>query len=363
MTTMRDIEWEECLIEPRASPEFEKRFARETGRPAGLMRFVDGCDWLSDAVIRLSVQLETCVLLEPDLADQAGLVVSQDNSCRFCFGAQRAFLRVLGMKEARIIRLEQDLLIGDFTTRERAALEFARRISRSDPLVKDVDLDRLREEGFSEAEIAELAGLIALHLIFNRLSTLVALPPASMEQFPDTWWARTARPLLAIRFRQMRKAGRPAGLTAEEKTGPFSAVVNGLDGLPMAGQLRIVLDKLLSSNAITPRAIPLIFAVIARALGCEASEREATRLLVERGLTAEEVQEILIHLSSPVLDKTERRIVLLARETVWYQPAQIQRKCREFADDMTREQLLEFIGAVSIANAICRLGILNGDCK
>ena len=33
MTAMTDIEWEECLLEPRASPELEERYAREVGRP------------------------------------------------------------------------------------------------------------------------------------------------------------------------------------------------------------------------------------------------------------------------------------------------------------------------------------------
>ena len=363
MTTMRDIEWEKCLMEPRACPELERRFTRETGRPADIMRFVDGCSWLSEAVIRLHAQLETCVHLDPNLVDEAGLVVSQENSCRFCFGAQRAFLRILGMKESRITRLEQDLLIGDFTPSERAALEFARRITRSDPLVREGDLEALRREGFSEPEISELAGLIALHLFFNRLSTLIAFPPVPVEQFPDAWWARLARPLLAIKFRQMRKKASPVDLTTEQKTGPFSAVVIGLDGLPMAGDLRIVIDGMLSSNAITPRAVPLIFAVVARALGCEASEREAIRLLAGRGLSEEDVQEVLTHLSSPALDEIERKIVHLARETVWYQPAQIQKKCRELGQVLTREQLLEFIGAVSIANAVCRLGILNGACE
>jgi AhpD family alkylhydroperoxidase len=363
MTTMKDIEWEDCLVEPRPNPELEKRFVMETRRPAGLIRYCDGCDWLGDAVIRLTVQIETCIRLDPNLADLVGLVVSQDNSCRFCFGAQRAFLRILGMDQSRITRLEQDLLIGDFSERDRAALEFARRMSRSDPLVKSTDLEEIRRQGFSDAQVTELAGQIALHVFFNRISTLVALPPAAMEQFPDTWWARLARPLLAIRFRQMRKRGKAVELTPEEKDGPFSAVVNGLDGLPVAGQFRIVLDNLLSSNAISPWAVPLVFAVIARALGCEASERESLRLLVERGLDEQEVAEILTHLSSPRLSDVERRIVVLARETVWYQPAQIQRKCREFGGDLTREQFLEFVGAVSIANAICRLGVLSGDCQ
>ena len=359
MTAMTDIEWEECLIEPRAWPELEQRYIRETGRPSGTLRFLEGCSWLGDAVVRLSVELNTRVFLEPDLADQVGLVVSQDNSCRYCFGAQRAFLRILGMKEARIARLEQDLLTGDFTPQERAAIEFARRVSRSAPLASQVDLEALRRGGFSDAEVSELAGLIGLYLFFNKLSTMLALAPAHVEKLPDSWRVRITRPLMAIKLRRIRKTARRVDLRAEEKTGPFSAVVVGLDGLPIARHLRIVLDRMWSSNAITPRATPLVFAVIARALGCAASEREATRLLVERGLTVEEVQEILTHLASPALNEIEGEIVPLARETVWYQPAQIQRRCREFQDLVTREQMLEFLGAASLANAVCRLGVVS----
>jgi hypothetical protein len=80
---------------------------------------------------------------------------------------------------------------------------------------------------------------------------------------------------------------------------------------------------------------------------------------MERGLTVEEVEEILTHLSSPALNEIEREIVPLARETVWYQPVQIQERCRELQDLVTREQMLEFIGVASLANAICRLGVLS----
>ena len=363
MTAMTDIEWEECLLEPRASPELEQRYIRETGRSSGTIRFLEGCSWLGDAVIRLTVEINTRVFLKPDLADEVGLVVSQDNSCRYCFGAQRAFLRILGMKEARITRLEQDLLTGDFTLQDRAAFEFARRLSRSSPLVSQVDIEALRRGGFSDAEVSELTGLIGLYLFFNKLSTMLALSPRHAEHFLDSRWARIRRPLMGIKLRRRRKTARRVDLTEEEKTGPFSAVVVSLDGLPMARQLRIVLDRMWSSNAITPRAVPLVFAVIARALGCAASEREATRLLVERGLAEEEVQEILTHLSSPALDEIEREIVPLARETVWYQPAQIQRRCREFQDLVTGEQMLEFVGVASVANAVCRLGVVSDACE
>jgi AhpD family alkylhydroperoxidase len=327
------------------------------------MRFLEGSDWLSDSVVRLSVQINTHVRVDADLADQVGLVVSQDNSCRFCFGAQRAFLRVLGMSEARISRLEQNLLAGGFSDRERAALDFARRLSRSQPPLSKAEVDALRGHGFDEAEVAELSGLIGLHLFFNRLSTFVALPPRAMESFPDRWWVRVARPLVAIRFRKMRRFPPPDSLSGGERAGPFSEIVNALEGHPLARELRIVIDGAWRSERLSKRAAPLAFAVVARALGCPGSEREARRLLALADLKDEEIDEILDHLSSPALDELERLVVVFARETVWYQPVRIQRRCREIQNHLSRGQFLELLGVVALANTICRLGVLSGGCR
>jgi AhpD family alkylhydroperoxidase len=363
MSTMREVEWESCLLEPIPAPKLEQRFHRETGRPGSLMRFLEGSDWLSDSVVRLSVQINTHVRVDADLADQVGLVVSQDNSCRFCFGAQRAFLRVLGMSEARISRLEQNLLVRDLSERERAALDFARRLSRSQPPLSEAEVDALRGHGFDELEVAELSGLIGLHLFFNRLSTFVALPPRAMENFPDQWWVRAARPLVAIWFRRMRRFQAPDSLSEGERAGPFSEIVNALDGHPLARQLRIVIDGAWSSERLSKRAAPLAFAVVARALGCRGSEREARRLLALTELEDEEIDEVLDHLSSPALDELERLVVVFARETVWYQPVRIQRRCREIRSHLSRGQFLELLGVVALANTICRLGVLSGGCR
>ena len=123
---MNEIKWEACLLEARPSPEFEARFRRETGRPSGLMRYSEGCDWLSDTIVRLSVQLGTHVVIDPDLVDQAGLVVSQEDSCRSCYGAQRVLLQALGMSRERVSKLEQQILIGDLSRSNAAALGYAR---------------------------------------------------------------------------------------------------------------------------------------------------------------------------------------------------------------------------------------------
>ena len=322
------------------------------------MRFWTGSEWMSDAVVRLSVQLNTHVHVDPDLVDQTGLIVSQDNSCRFCFGAQRVFLRALGMREERISRLEQDMLVGDWSEQEIAAMNYARRLSRSQPLASEGDLETLRAVGFSEREIIELSGHVATHLFFNRISTFAALPPRALERMPDAWWMRLFQPVVKPFFSRMRKSAAPVTLTDAERVGPFSSSINALDGLPMASTWRLVVDRALAANELSPHAGPLAFAVVARALGCEASEREAVGLLEERGMAADQAQSLLATLSGEGVSEIDHIVATFARETVWYLPARIQRRVQAIREKLSREQLLELIGIVSLANSVCRLGVI-----
>ncbi|MGR8950602.1 MAG: carboxymuconolactone decarboxylase family protein [Gammaproteobacteria bacterium] len=358
MARMSEIEWEPCLLSQRPAPDLERRFSRETGRPGKFMRYFEGSEWLSDLIVRASVQLMTCVCIDPDLVDQAGLVVAQDNSCRFCFGVQRSFLRVLGMSEKRITLLEQDLLTGDFSAREKAALKFARQISQSKPLVKVEDAEALLDFDFSREEIIEFIGLIGLHMFLNRMSTFVALPPQPMENFPDQWWVKLSRPLVAFKFRRMRKRGPSMPHPPANTDGPLAALTNALAPLPMAEDFRMMLERLWLESSLTSRTVTLIFAVVSRALGSDRCEREASKMLREDGLTAPEIAQILDHLASPVLTEIEALLIPLARETVWYQPAKIQRRCAKAQGMISHEQFLDFPGGVSLLNSVCRMGLI-----
>src|SRR5207248_3119422 len=71
---------------------------------------------------------------DPTLCDLISFVVSQDNSCRYCFGAVRSVLRILGHREDFIARLERDFHTLDLSAGDRAALDLARRVSRANPV-------------------------------------------------------------------------------------------------------------------------------------------------------------------------------------------------------------------------------------
>ncbi len=133
MALVRDVEWEACLLEPRSNTEVEKRFKKATGQPGALVSYFTTSDWIGDALIELSLQSFHRVHIEQDLRDMACMMVSQDNSCRYCFAATRAVLRVTGMSQKRISELESDLVTADIDEHLRGALEFSRRLAHSNP--------------------------------------------------------------------------------------------------------------------------------------------------------------------------------------------------------------------------------------
>ncbi|HXV36154.1 MAG TPA: carboxymuconolactone decarboxylase family protein [Myxococcota bacterium] len=358
MSLIREIAWESCLLEPRRNPQFERRFRRETGRSGGPVSYFSGTSWLDDTAVAFSVHVGRHVSLEPQLAGLVGIVVSQDNSCRFCFAETRAFLRILGVPDRRIAQLEQDLLSEEFDSRERVALAFARRFSRANPPPDKRDIDGLRAAGFDELQILELASVAGLYVFFNRVTTLFALPPYAIERFPDRWHVRLLRPLIARRLVRSVRGARIERLEPGEGEGIFAPVVLGLDGLPFARSLRRTLDGMWTTGALSQRTKGLVIAIVARALGCARTEREAAELLVADGLHAREVESALAHLASPALDAKQRTALSFARETVWYEPARIQRRGREAMQSLSRDEFIELVAVASIANMVCRLGAI-----
>jgi alkylhydroperoxidase family enzyme len=355
VATIEDTEWEECILDPGRDPEVERFLRKNLGAsPPGLQGFAK-CPWILRFFIGFNLRNGMLAHTSFELADLVGLVVSQDNSCRYCFAEQRFLLRATGMREARIRRLEQDLATAELRERELFALEFARHLSRSNPLPGDRDWKPLLDAGFSEDAVKELAFVAALTAAFNRMVTLPALPPQAIERHPDRLRVRLLGPLLRFAIQARRRKGRPEALAEGSRSGPFSNLILGLDGLPLARVLREIVDEAWSSPILPARTKALVVAVVARGIGAAASESEARRLLAEEGMTSADLDGVLAHLASPKLDRIEALCVPFARETIRYRPAQVQRRARKVREQLSGPQFLELVGVASLANMLCRL--------
>lgn len=356
--SVEQVAWGECLVPAVAvDPAVASSVRRRMGASPDWLARIAPLPWLVDA---------TCVLVgkpfayvRPELVDMIALVVSQDNSCRYCYGVQRTIMRILGYPDEQVERMLRDLHLADVPPAERAALEFARRVSRANPLPTRADFDAVVRAGMAPLAVVEVAAIAAAANFSNRTATLLALPPESIEAASRTTVFRLMRPLIAWRMRPRPKTPVPP---PRPNDGPCARLIAALGDSPAASALRGIIDAAWASDVLPRRTKALMLAVIARAMGCAYGEEEARTFVETEGLSAGDVDEVLSTLGSPRLDARERRLVPFARETVRYQPATIQARFRDVCRDFTAAEILETAGIAALANGACRLSVVLDAC-
>jgi AhpD family alkylhydroperoxidase len=357
--TLAAMEWDDALIPRGVVPAPLRAEVRGMiGAVPAWVAHVATAPWFVRAMIRM--MSKPVAFVPPRLCDLIMLVVSQDNSCRYCFGMQRAIMRVLGYRETELARLEREHELADASQAERAALEFARKISRANPRISGAERDAVAAAGYSPVGIAEIAFLAAATVFANRSATLLALPPEPLERFVESPLGWLLRPVLARKLRP--RAQMPERLRTPND-GPCAAVAAALDGSPAGNALRQTIDEAWNSPALPRRTKALLLAVIGRALGCTRSEVEAAETLAQDGFGTAELSSVLATLASPGLDARERRLVPFARDTVRFdRTVVIQRRMRQAAEGLAPAATVEAVGVMALANAVCRLSVLLDAC-
>lgn len=352
---LQQVEWESPLVEPFPDPALQSYVRRRWGLPNPTIAYFASVPWMARAVVDLHPEYGLLMHLDQAAADLVVLVVSQENSCRFCYAAVRALLWAQGMSWARIQRMEQDLTRADLPPRTMAAVAFARSQSRSGPAAARAAREALLRAGLGIDEMKEIAFTAALTDFNNRAHTIPAIPAYPIESMPDRFPVRLLRPLLGLIVKRHRYRGQPTVLDAVPSYA-YGRLVESYTGSPIGALLARTLAEMWASPHLTRRCKLLMIAVIARGLGCELCAPEVSEALRREGLKASTIAHVLTHLDAPELDPIERLLVPFARETIWYEPAPLQRRARMLRDRLSGTQLLEAIGVASLANGLCRMG-------
>jgi AhpD family alkylhydroperoxidase len=357
---LEHVGWESCFIEPLPDRALQAYARRRWGIPNPMITYFAPVPWMARAVVDLHPEYGLLMHLDQAVADLVVLVVSQENSCRFCYAAVRALLWAQGMSWARIERMEQDLARADLPPRTMAAVAFGRSQSRSGPAGARQAREALRHAGLGVDEMKEIAFTAAITDFNNRAHTIPAIPTHPIERIPDQLHMRLLRPLLRRIIRKHRYRGQVTALDSVPSYA-YARLVKTYAGSPIGALLARTLTEMWASPHLTRRCKLLMFAVVARGLGCEACAREVRQALEEEGLKESAVGQVLTHLDAPELDPIERLLVSFARETIWYEPASVQRRARALRDRLSGPQLLEAIGVAALANGLCRMGAMVMD--
>jgi alkylhydroperoxidase family enzyme len=355
---LSEIQWSDPVLPAAHDAEWEAELKRRGVPVLELDRRVAPIGWLREAAYEGMSYMP--VALPERLHRMGSLVTAQENSCRYCYGANRALMKLLGYSESFIQRVERDVQLAELNDKERAYIAFCRSLARSRPRPAAAERAALLELGYSPAQIGEIAFSISMACFYNRVSTLLACPPElkfeRMAGGPFRWVLA-----LAIPLKKKLAPGRPVKADPDRDSltaGPFGEVLAPLAGLRAASVMKAALDGSFESGLLSRRAKALMFAVIARALDCSHCEAEATRLLIEDGLAPAEVESAMATLGSACLAQREAGLLAWARDTVSYEPSSIQQKTRTLGAGLGPAALLEAVGVASLANGTVRLASL-----
>jgi AhpD family alkylhydroperoxidase len=112
--------------------------------------------------------------LEPALRSLLTVRISQINHCRFCVDINAATLLQRGITEDKLWALEEWRGNNLFDERERAALEYAEAVTRSE--VTDDLMARVKQQ-FDDDAIIELTALVAFQNMSSKFNAALDVPP------------------------------------------------------------------------------------------------------------------------------------------------------------------------------------------
>ena len=128
-----------------------------------------------------SAMYNALMLGESDLSkaerEMIAVVVSSLNHCFYCLVAHGAGLRELVKDHALAETLAANYRFADLSARRRAMLDFAAKVTEASSKIEESDRQLLRDAGFSERAIWDIAEVAAFFNMTNRMASAVGMRP------------------------------------------------------------------------------------------------------------------------------------------------------------------------------------------
>jgi len=105
------------------------------------------------------------------------VATSAANGCQYCVVAHGALLRIFAKDPLLADQIAINYLHAPITEKQKAMLEFAMVLSRNPELVSDADYAELKQHGFDDEDILDIAGVTAFFGLSNRMAIVTAMQP------------------------------------------------------------------------------------------------------------------------------------------------------------------------------------------
>jgi uncharacterized peroxidase-related enzyme len=105
------------------------------------------------------------------------VATSSANQCQYCVIAHGAILRIRAKNPLIADQVAINYRKADITPRQAAMLDFAMKVALEAQTVADGDFATLRDHGFSEDDIWDIAAIAAFFALSNRMANVTAMRP------------------------------------------------------------------------------------------------------------------------------------------------------------------------------------------
>lgn len=109
--------------------------------------------------------------------EMIAVAVSAENRCFYCLTAHGAAVRELSGDPALGEALAMNYRAADLTPRQRAMLDFAVRVATASATIEEPDRAALRDAGFADRDIWDIAAVASFFSMTNRMASAVDMRP------------------------------------------------------------------------------------------------------------------------------------------------------------------------------------------
>ncbi|MEM7547486.1 MAG: peroxidase-related enzyme [Pseudomonadota bacterium] len=163
-------------------PDDIKRYYEVCEEKLGMIPNVLAAYGFSPERLRGFSQMYNALMLgESDLTkaerEMIAVAVSSLNHCHYCLVAHGAALRQLTGDPALAEAIAANYRHADLPPYQRAMLDFAVKVTTGSALIEEADRQALRDAGFSDRAIWDIAEVAAFFNMTNRMASAVAMRP------------------------------------------------------------------------------------------------------------------------------------------------------------------------------------------
>jgi uncharacterized peroxidase-related enzyme len=105
------------------------------------------------------------------------VATSSANQCQYCVIAHGAILRIRAKNPLIADQIAANYRKADITPRQKAMLDFAMKVALEAQMVGDAEFTVLKDHGFSDDDIWDIAAIAAFFGLSNRMANVTAMRP------------------------------------------------------------------------------------------------------------------------------------------------------------------------------------------